>query len=250
MDKKKQKLYLITPSGKKYKLGFLSPCRNGIVLGAQDVEGVDTSHLTTIARDGIISSHITPQKPLKNRRYFPPMSKEEMVEKVKSLTEDLGEGSFIYRLSSNQLSEDVLYITQKLLDWLNSLKDILYEKRITSKEIIHIFHLERLQRELPQMIEELKESPQSFLGLCKAREILEDSSKFCGLSKSGLFVIPLENQLYCVDFSFLTDFSFTPNLGEQEISNPLAEIYHSMGVPQYMKEIEEKRFLEKLLSRE
>jgi hypothetical protein len=250
MDTKRHRLYLIAPSGKKYKLGFLSPCRNGIVLGTTEVEGVDTSHLTIIAKDRIVSSHVTPQKHEEDRRYFPSMSKEEMVEKVKVLTEDLSEGRFISQLSKNQLSEEVLFITKKFVAWLNSIKETLYEKRVSSKEVTHILNFQRLQRKLPQLIEELKESPQSFFDLCKAGEILEDSSKFLGLSRSGLAVVPFENELVGVDFSFLAGFNFIPNLKEREISNPLAEIYQSIGVPQYMKEIEEKRFLEKLLSKD
>jgi hypothetical protein len=250
MDTKKHRPYLITPSGKKYKLGFLDPCRNGIVLGTTELESVETLHLTIIAKDRIVSSHITPQKHEEDRRYFPSMSKEEMVEKVKVLTEDLSEGKFISQLSENQLSEEMLYITEKFVAWLDSIKETLYEKRVSSKEVTHILNFQRLQRKLPQLIEELKESPQSFLGLCKAREILEDSSKFFGLSRSGSAVIPFENQLIGVDFSFLAGFNFIPNLREREISNPLAEIYQSTGIPQYMKEIEEKRFLEKLLSKE
>jgi len=34
---------IILPSGKKHKLGFLSPCRNGFVLGTVEVEEADTS---------------------------------------------------------------------------------------------------------------------------------------------------------------------------------------------------------------
>jgi len=250
MDTKRHRLYLITPSGKKCKLGFLSPCTNGIVLGTTEVKDVDTSHLTIIAKDGIVSSHVTPQKHEEDRQHFPSMSKEEMVKKMKVLTEDISEGRFISQLSKNQLSEEVLFVTEKFVAWLDSIKETLYEKRVSPKEVAHILNFQRLQRKIPQWIEELKESPQSFLGLCKAREILEDSSKSFGLSRSGLVVIPFENQLYSVDFSFLTNWSFTPNLEEQEISNPLAEIYESIGVPQYMKEVEEKRFLEKLLSKE
>jgi hypothetical protein len=40
MSKKKHKLQLISPSGEEYELGFLSPCRDGFVLGTPRVEGV------------------------------------------------------------------------------------------------------------------------------------------------------------------------------------------------------------------
>jgi len=42
----------------------------------------------------------------------------------------------------------------------------------------------------------------------------------------------------------------TPTLEEQEISTPLAEIYHSIGVHEYIEEVQKKKFFEKLLSKE
>lgn len=56
-EKKRHKLILIAPSGKEYKLGFLSPCKNGIVIGTAEVEEGDTSHLTVLFNEDSISSH-------------------------------------------------------------------------------------------------------------------------------------------------------------------------------------------------
>ena len=246
MNRKRHKLYLVSPSGEEYELGFLSPCRDGFVLGTPCVERVDTSHLTAIFKKGFLSAHITPQEHPLDKRYFSPMSKEEIAEKTQALIE----GDFISQLTINQLSEKALYITQKFLDWLESLMDALYEKKILPKEVIHILNFKRLLRTLPRLVEELKKSPYSFLGLCKAREILEDGSKIYGINNSGLFIMPLENQLYGIDFSLLTNCNFVPTLEEQEISTPLDEIYRSIGISQYMEEVQKKRFLEKLLSKE
>ena len=174
------------------------------------------------------------------------MSKEEIAEKTQALIDR----NFISQLTTKQLSEKVLHITEKFLDWLESLMDALYEKKISPKEVIHILNFKRLLRNLPRLIEEFKKSPYSFLGLCKAREILEDRSKIYGINNSGLFIMPLENQLYGIDFSLLTNFDFVPTLEDQEISTPLDEIYSSIGISQYMEEIQKKRFLEKLLSKE
>jgi len=245
MNRKKHKLYLVSPSGKEYELGFLSPCRDGFVLGTPRIEGVDTSHLTTISKKGILSAHITPQEHPQDKRYFSPMSKEEIAEKIQALVE----GNFISQLTPEQLSENVLYVTQKFLDWLKSLKDALYEKKTSPKEVIHILNFKRLLITLPRLIEEFKKSPHLFLGLCEAREILEDSLKIFGLNNSGLLIVPLENQLYGVRFSLLTNFNFVPTLEEQEISNPLDEIYRSIGVSEYIEEVQKERFFEKLLSK-
>ncbi|MDH5779744.1 MAG: hypothetical protein OEZ29_04025 [Candidatus Bathyarchaeota archaeon] len=246
MNRKKHKLHLVSPSGEEYELGFLSPCRDGFVLGTPRVEEVDTSHLTTIFKKGILSAHITPQEHPQDKRYFPPMSKEEIAEKTQALVE----GNVISQLTPNQLSENVLYMTQKFIDWFESLKNALYEKKISPKEVIHILKFKRLLRNLPQLIEEFQKSPHSFLGLCEAREILEDSSKIYGLNNSGLFIVPLENQLYGVRFSLFTNFNFVPTLEEQEISTPLDEIYRSIGVSEYIEEVQRKRFFEKLLSKD
>jgi len=48
----------------------------------------------------------------------------------------------------------------------------------------------------------------------------------------------------------LTDFSFKPTLKQEQISAPLDEIYRGMGTPQYMEEIEKKKSLEKILSKD
>ena len=246
MNKKKHKLHLVSPSGEEYELGFLTPCRDGFVLGTPHTEGVDTSHLTIISKKGILSSHITSQEHPQDKRYFPPMSKEEIAQK----TQALAEGNFISQLTPDQLSEDVMYMTQKFIDWFESLKDALYEKKISGKEVIHTLNFKRLLRKLPQLSKEFEKSPHSFLGLCKARELLEDSSKIFGMNSSGLIIVPFENQLYGVRFSLFADFNFVPTLEEQEISTPLDEIYRSIGVSEYIEEVQKKRFFEKLLSKE
>jgi hypothetical protein len=245
-EKKKQKLVLVTPSGREYKLGFLSPSRNGIVLGTPEVKESDTSHLTVLYREDTLSAHITPQKHSENRQYFPSLSKERIIEEFQRLTEK----KLVSELSTEQMSEKVMYVTQKFGNWINSIKGTLYQKRVTSKEEIHIINVKQLLEKLPQLIEEFKEAPSSFLGLCKAEKILEDKSKIAGIIDSKLFIIPIENRLYSIDFSLLTNFRFSATLEQREISDPLTEIYHSMGIRQYMEEIGKKKILEKLLSKD
>jgi len=246
LKRKKHKLYIITPSGEEHQLGFLTPCKDGFVLGTPHTEGIETSHLTTIFKRGLLSSHITPQDQVQDRQYFPPISKEKIVEKVKALTEE----NIISQLPTAQLSENVFYVTQKLLDWLESLINTLYEKKISLIEVIHILNFKKLLRNVPRYIEELKKSPYSFFGVCKAREILDDNSKVCGITESGLVITPLDDQLYCIDFSLFTSFSFVPTMEEKKVSTLFDEIYRSMGVSQYMEEVQKKRFLEKLFSKE
>jgi len=79
--RKKEKLLIITPSGKEYEIGFLSPCKDGFVLGASQIEGMNTPHLTVLNKKGTISSHITPQYQ-GDREYFPPTHYERNCKKV------------------------------------------------------------------------------------------------------------------------------------------------------------------------
>ncbi|MDH5448852.1 MAG: hypothetical protein OEY24_07115 [Candidatus Bathyarchaeota archaeon] len=241
--KKRDKLLLVTPSGKEIKLGFMSPCRNGYVLGTSRVEGVDTSHLTIISKEETLSSHITPQEHPQNRQYFPQVNPENLAKAFQEKVEQ----NLVSPLSIDQLSEEVVYVTQKFLDWLDSVKNTLYEKRTSPREVIHVLNFKKLSEKLPQLIEEFKNSPSSFFGMCKAKEILQDTSKILGVTNSRLLVIPHENQLYHADFSFIINFN--PVLEQQEVSSPLSEIYRGMGISQYMREVEKKKIVEKLLSK-
>ncbi len=243
--KKKEKIHIITPSGKEIKLGFLSPCKNGIVVGTAQVEDDDTSHLTIIAKEDFLSSHITPQEHPENRRYFPRMKKSQIVDRFQTMLEH----EMISPLSTEHMSEKVFYATRKFENWFNTIKTILFQKRVTSKEIIHIINIKELLEMAPRLAEEIGKNPSAFFGLCTANEILKDESKTVGINNSGLMLIPHEDQLYQVNLFMLSNFKFNPTLEPQEISNPLAEIYQSLGIPQYMKEIEKKKILQKLFSK-
>jgi len=112
------------------------------------------------------------------------------------------------------------------------------KKKRSKKEVVHILNFKRLIEQLPKLIDKLKKSPQSFFGICRAKDILKDSSIIAGLSKSRILIIPLENEVIGVDFRVFTSFDFTPSMNQLEISNPLTEIYQSIGIPQYIREIQ------------
>jgi hypothetical protein len=245
-DNRKHKLVLISPNGREYQIGFLSPSKNGFVLGTTQIGEEETSHLTVIHKKGEISAHITPQMHPEDRQYFLPMNRKEIVARFQSLLEN----NLIFRLSPEQLTEEVLYITKKVIDWYDSLIRAFYHKKKTKKEVIHILDFKRLIKRLPNLIDEIKESPQSFIGLCKARDIFEDRSKIAGFNNARALIIPIDGELYGIDFSIFTSFDFTPSADLQEIQNPLVEVYKSMGIPQYMQEIQKKKFLERLIAKE
>jgi hypothetical protein len=246
MHKRRHRLYLVSPDGAEYEIGFLSPCRDGYVLGTSEIEGVETSHLTIIRKKGEISAHITPQNTNKDRKYFPPITKKEITRKIKSMIEK----DMIHPLTQAQTSENVLYVTQKFFDWLDSLKDAIYQKKILPNETIHILDFQGLIKRLPVLVDKFKQSPQSFLGLCKAYEILTDQSKVFGLNDSKILIIPHEGRLYGINLSLFLGFSFAPTLNQEEISGPLVEISHGLGIPQYIAEVQNRNFFQKLLSKD
>ena len=241
-EKKKHKLLLIIPSGEEYNLGFLSPCKDGIVLGTSKVEDVDTSHLTIIVKGETLSSHITPQDGTEERQFFPSLGIKDIGKKLQTIVDD----KLIAPLSAEEISLDLIFFTKKFRNWLNTIQNTLYQKKVSSKEVIHIFNFKKLLEKVPELIERITKSPSSYFGLCKASQILEDKSKIIGFTETGLLVIPFENHLYTINLPLLTDFTFEPSLQKADMSTPLDEIYRSMGIPQYMKEIENKKFLEKI----
>jgi len=245
-SKKGHKLVLISPNGIEYQIGFLSPSRNGFVLGISQIGEEETSHLTVIQKRGEISAHITPQTHPENSEYFLPMNKKEIAARFQSLVDN----NLIFPLSPEQLSEEVLYITKKVIDWYDSLRKAIYSKKSTRKEVIHTLDFKRLVEKVPRLINEIKESPESFFGLCKARDILVDHSKIAGINNARALIVPIDGRLYGIDFSTFTSFDFTSSMDLREIQNPLMEVYKSMGIPQYMQEIQKKNFLERLMAKE
>jgi hypothetical protein len=246
-EKRKHKLLLISPAGEEYQIGFFSPCRDGYVLGTSQIEKEESSHLTILRKNGIISAHITPQKPSKEKQYFLPLSVRELAARFRLLLDN----KMVFRLSQEQLSEDVMYVTTKFEDWFNALAKALFQKKTTKKEIVHILNFKNLFDQLPKLVGEFRTAPKTFFGLCKAKDMLKDNSIIAGISNSKILIIPIEKELIGIDFRVFTSLDFIPSMERSQISNPLAELYQSFGISQYLQqEVMEKKFLENLLSKE
>lgn len=246
-DKKKHRLLVISPGGEEYQIGFLSPCKDGYVLGTSQIEKGDSTHLTILRRKGTISAHITPQGLSKERQYFPPLSVKEFAARFRSLLDD----KMVFQLSQEQLSEDVLYVTTKFEDWFNTLVKALFQKKVTKKEILHILNFKNLLDQLPRLVEGFRTTPRSFFGLCKAKDMLNDTSIVAGVSNSKILIIPFAKELIGIDFRVFMNFDFVPSMGRSQLINPLNEFYQSLGITQYIQqEVMEKKFLENLLSKE
>lgn len=246
--KKKEKLVLISPSGKEYQIGFLSPCADGFVLGKAQIQQEQSSHLTILKKNGAISAHITPQKSSKQRQYFIPHSIEEYTARIRLMMEN----KTIFQLSQEQMDEEVFYITVEFEKWYKVVFSTLFWKKETEKEIVYYLDFKRLCNRLPQLIHSLKASLRSFFGVGKARDILTDKSIIAGVvTKSNKLIVPIENELIGIDLAVFTNFKFTPSMDKSELKNPLMEFLQSLGITSYVQqEITEKKYLENLLSKE
>jgi hypothetical protein len=245
--KKKEKLILVSPSGKEYQIGFLSPCTDGFVLGTSQTKEEKGSHLTIIRNEGTISAHITSQKLQKKTRSFLPLSVKEFTARVQSLLEN----KMVFQLSQEQMSDEVMYVTVEFEKWYNTIIKALVQEEETEKEITHYLNFKNLYDQLPKLVDMLKSSLNSFFGVCKAKDILTNDSMIDGLTKSNTLIVPIEKELIGIDLRVFTNFMFIPSMDKSELRNPLTEFLQSLGITSYIQqEVVEKKFLENLLSRE
>ena len=241
MRKKREKLVIISPSGKEFKLGFLSSCKDGVVLGVSQTRGIGVSHLTVLNKKGLISSHITSQSQ-DDREYFSPITKKEIVRRIGVLVER----QMPFSLTREQMSQNVVYFSRKLFDLFDSLRRALYQKKFTRTEKIHILNFKQVTEKAPKLFKKISDAPQEYFGICKAEELLNDKSKIAGITDSKIFIFRSGRKLYGINFSALMAFDFSLSENHPEARGPLNEIYESFGITQYMKSLEKKRIFEKL----
>lgn len=245
--KKKEKLILVSPSGKEYEIGFLSPCTDGLILGTTQTKNEESSHLTILRKNGKISAHITPQKSPKQRQYFIPLSIQEFTARIQLLIENKA----IFQLSQEQMSEEVMYVTIEFEKWYNTIRKVLLQKKETKKEIAYYLNFKNLYDKLPNLVDTLKSSLPSFFGVCKAKDILTNDSIIAGVTKSNTLIVPIEKELIGIDLRVFTNFMLIPSMDKSELRDPLTEFLQSLGITQYLQyEVVEKKFLENLLSKE
>ena len=245
--KEKEKLVLISPSGKEYPIGFLSPSADGFVLGKAQTRKEESSHLTILKKKGTISAHITSQNALRKRQYFHPFSLKELTARFQMLLDN----KIIFQLTEDQMSQDVVYITKGFLNWYDLLVKALFQTKREGKTIVYVINFRNLIEKFPSLFDMLRNSITSFFGLCKARDMLTNDAIVAGITNSKLLIIPIENELIGIELGVFTDFLFLPSMNKSQLRNPLAELYESLGITQYIQqEVTEKKFLENLLSKE
>ena len=245
--RKKEKLIVIGLSGKEYEIGFLSPCADGLVIGTAQIGDTAPSHLTVLKKDGKVASHITYQDHSSKRQWFPPMTTNELSARVQALIDQ----RLIFQLTPEEQSQEVLFLTQKLENFFNSLIAALYQKEVSEKQVFHILNIKNLFEMLPILVQEIKEKPMDYFGRCQAKELLTDKSKVIGLSESGLAILPAENELIGIRVTDLLGANFMGVPTGLQVGSVLNDVYGSLGLPQYFQEeIFGNKFLEKMFSNE
>jgi hypothetical protein len=154
-----------------------------------------------------IAAHITSQNSSKKKQYFPPSNVEEFSKRFKSLVDN----KMVFQLSQDQLSEDIFYLTRKFEDWFNVLIKALIQKKTTKTEITHVINTKNLLKQIPRLVEDLRNPPQSFFGMCKAKDMFQHDA-IIEISNSKTLIIALEKELIGVDFRVFTNFDFTLRL--------------------------------------
>ena len=117
------------------------------------------------------------------------MTINELSARVQALVDQ----GLIFQLTPEEQSQEVLFLTQKLENFFNSLIAALYQKEVSEKQVFHILNIKNLFEMLPILVQEIKEKPMDYFGRCQAKELLQDKSIVIGLSESGLAILPAEN---------------------------------------------------------
>ncbi len=242
---KKEKLIIVSPSGEKVTVGFLSRCTDGFVLGTPKVGEKSPPHLTILKKDGEISSHITHQDNSAKTQWFPPSTTKDISAKIQELIDQ----KIIFQMTPDQLPEKIIYLTQKLADLYNQFLKTLYHKEETKKYFLHVIDFQKVIEVVPAFIQELKQNPNAYLGICQPQDFLQDDSKIVGITESGLLIIHDENDLVGLRLNVLMGANFMGMPTPFEGKGVFQEVYQSLGVPQYFQqEIIEKRYLENLFN--
>jgi hypothetical protein len=198
-------------------------------------------------KDGEVSSHITYQDHTAPPQWFPPMTTNDLSEKFQALIVK----RIVFEAAPEDLPVKIFFLTQKFADWFDRFMATLYRKEVAEKYVVHILDIKNTLEMLPTFIQELKQNPNDFLGVCEGKDFLEDKSKILGICESGLLVLQVEDKLIGVRLNELLGANFVGIPTPYQGKNALDEVYQSLGLPQYLEqEIFGNKYLENLFSNE
>ena len=227
--KRKEKVFGVKfPDGQIMTLLYMVPSRDGYVLTVP----YSDSHITLIINDDVVNSHSTDQLTDKH---------EHLGEYKKS--EDY-EAMFEKALKPRQLKESefdrpVVYITRKGWDKLIMDPNLTFVEEETERRVLTYVDLpDTISRRL-EVIDELRESPESFFGLCSAGDLLTNREIMLGIDENELGITEFEGSLYEIDISAFLNF--------QDTENPLCSILKPFGMPKIWQDIQKR--LENILNK-
>lgn len=222
MKPKKRAWGIKLPDGKKKDLLLLIPSRDGYILTVP----YSNTHVTILDQGDHISTHAKNQI-MSKYDHLGELSKSEKYD-------DVIEGAIkLRKLDEAEYDTIVFYLTKRGIDILNERQLVWIEEK-SKEQISQYLDLSSTISKAQDTARELAKSPESFFGLCCARELLSNNEIEVGISniQEKLGIIKDEGVLYEFDLSSFLDL---------ETESPLSGILEPLGIPILHKDIK-KRF--------
>ena len=235
------------PSTKRFKLrlslfdknilGFWgSKTSDGFSLGPFIPKGKEPYHLTFFRKEGFVNAHLTiGHKPNVNYVDILRFTADEFDRKLQSIFASLEKSITITEIKPKT---QIFYIGNRLLDLVNS--DIITTS-YKGKEELQDFQLGEIINRLPNLVYEMRNNPQAFFGLAKAKDIIKNPYIVGGFTKEGQFFFVDEDQPLTLTTQAITKWS--PGLFNalKNIFPPMYDLIGMFGVPQLFDEIQRRK---------
>jgi hypothetical protein len=225
MRKKREKFGIKLPNGEVKEIAFSSPSSSGLVFGITH----SNKHVTLIEDRGALSGHATEQSTDRHS----PLGRVRQNE----MTGDLWLGVFKPRkLEGDELDQRMIYFTKK---W-TSIFDIPDEKfiRVTDDKTMSYWDLGAFVDYVYSFAQDLRRSPDEFIGSCPVRQMLSSKKIECGLLEDGKIIVRIDKELFEMDLSLLREALLTQNSSTS--GNPLLDVLKKLGFSFFQKDFMER----------
>jgi hypothetical protein len=226
--RKKKRLGIKFPNGEVEEIVFSSPSSSGVVFSLTHSD----KHVTLVEERNAISTHTTEQN-TKKHIHLGRLSKNEMTDKL--WLEILKPR----KLKDSELDQTMMYFTKKMGSLFNMPDDVCF--KVTDDKSMRYLDLDAIFKYTYSFLQDLQRSPDAYLGLCQARQMLSSDNIECGLLENGKFIVRYEKELYKMDLSLLREALFMQNGSVSE--NPMLNILKTLGIT-FLQENLMKRFQE------
>lgn len=225
MKKKGERFGIKLPNGKIEEIVFSSPSSSGSVFGVTH----SNKHITLIEGRNAISSHITEQD-AKKHNHLGSISKSEMTDRV--WLEILRPR----KLKKSELDQMMMYFTKKLGSFLDIPDDVCF--KVTDDKSMSYLDLDAMFKYVYLSLQDLRRSPDAYLGFCSIRQMLSSNDIECGLLENEKGIVRIDKELYEMNLSLLRQALFTQNNSTSE--NPLLNIMKALGMVSLRENLTER----------